>query len=99
MITHRAVFICYAVNASGFKVNDRPVQITNPDAAISAGIGMVHQHFMLVDNFTVLENVMLGAEGAPLLSAGITKAREQLKALEKEYALDVDPDAVVGDRG
>ena len=87
----------YQPDKGTIKVNDRLVQITNPDAAISAGIGMVHQHFMLVDNFTVLENVMLGAEGAPLLSAGITKAREQLKALEKEYALDVDPDAVVGD--
>ncbi len=56
---------------------------------------MVHQHFMLVENFTVLENIMLGAEESQILNAGITKARAELKRLEKEYALEVDPDAVI----
>jgi simple sugar transport system ATP-binding protein len=56
---------------------------------------MVHQHFMLVENFTVLENVMLGVEGAPLLKNGIAKARAELKRLEREYQLDVDPDALI----
>ncbi|WP_457299301.1 ABC transporter ATP-binding protein, partial [Phyllobacterium sp. P5_D12] len=64
-------------------------------AAIALGIGMVHQHFMLVEKFTVLENVMLGVEGAPLLKNGISKARAELKRLEKEYQLDVDPDALI----
>jgi ABC-type uncharacterized transport system ATPase subunit len=54
---------------------------------------MVHQHFMLVDNFTVLENVMLGAEGGALLTRGIAKARAELERLEREYNLKVDPDA------
>jgi simple sugar transport system ATP-binding protein len=58
---------------------------------------MVHQHFMLVEPFTVLENVMLGAEGGGLLKAGIAKARAELRRLEEEYALEVDPDAVVGE--
>ncbi len=58
---------------------------------------MVHQHFMLVENFTVLENVMLGAEDSQILNKGIAKARVELKRLEREYALEVDPDA--RDRG
>jgi ABC-type sugar transport system ATPase subunit len=47
--------------------------------AIAAGIGMVHQHFMLVENFTVLDNVMLGAEGGALLGKGVEEARAKLK--------------------
>ena len=58
---------------------------------------MVHQHFMLVDNFTVLENVMLGAEGGSLLKRGIAHARSELERLEREYALEVDPDALIAD--
>ena len=50
---------------------------------------MVHQHFMLVENFTVLENVMLGAEESQILNTSISKARVELKRLEKEYALEV----------
>ena len=56
---------------------------------------MVHQHFMLVENFTVLENVMLGAEGEALLTEGIAKARAELERLEREYGLEVDPDAII----
>jgi len=56
---------------------------------------MVHQHFMLVDNFTVLENIMLGAEGGALLAKGIASARAELKRLENAYGLKVDPDAVI----
>ena len=62
------------------------------------GIGMVHQHFMLVDNFTVLENVMLGAEGGALLGPQPSqRARTELKRLATEYGLDVDPDAIIED--
>ncbi len=56
---------------------------------------MVHQHFMLVENFTVLENVILGAEGEPLLKTRIAKARSELERLEREYGLEVDPDAII----
>ncbi|WP_419901528.1 ABC transporter ATP-binding protein [Kiloniella sp.] len=65
--------------------------------AISFGIGMVHQHFMLVETFTVLENVMLGAEGTPLLNESSKVAREELIKLSKEYSLSVYPDALTGD--
>jgi ABC-type uncharacterized transport system ATPase subunit len=58
---------------------------------------MVHQHFMLVEPFTVLENVMLGSEGGLTLAAGQDRARAELERLEREYGLEVDPDAVVGD--
>ena len=56
---------------------------------------MVHQHFMLVENFTVLENVILGAEGEALLKTSIAKARSELERLEREYGLEVDPDAII----
>ncbi|HZH25714.1 MAG TPA: ABC transporter ATP-binding protein [Azospirillaceae bacterium] len=79
------------------RVDGRKTDIRTPRDAIAAGIGMVHQHFMLVDTFTVLENVLLGAEGGLTLSAGAAKARETLDRLKGEYGLDVDVDAVVGD--
>jgi general nucleoside transport system ATP-binding protein len=85
----------YHADSGEIKVNGKPVKIHTPNDAIAAGIGMVHQHFMLVENFTVLENVILGAEGKPLLNASIAKARAELDRLEKDYGLEVDPDAVI----
>jgi simple sugar transport system ATP-binding protein len=58
---------------------------------------MVHQHFMLVDNFTVLENVVLGAEGGWRLVDGLGRARRELARLEQDYGLVVDPDTLVED--
>ena len=85
----------YQADHGDILISGQKVSIRDPNAAIAAGIGMVHQHFMLVENFTVLENIMLGAEESQILNAGITKARAELKRLEKEYALEVDPDAVI----
>ncbi len=85
----------YHADAGEILVDGENVAIRDPSAAIAAGIGMVHQHFMLVENFTVLENVMLGAEDNQILNAGIARARRALKDLEREYALEVDPDAVI----
>ncbi|HEX5406679.1 MAG TPA: ABC transporter ATP-binding protein, partial [Pseudonocardiaceae bacterium] len=80
-------------------IDDKPVKFGNPGDAISAGIGMVHQHFMLVPVFTVAENVMLGREwtNGPfgVLSRGT--ARTRVRELSERYRLDVDPDALVGD--
>jgi ABC-type uncharacterized transport system ATPase subunit len=87
----------YHPDAGEIRVDGKPVSIRSSDDAIAAGIGMVHQHFMLVEPFTVLENVMLGAEGGALLKAGIAHIRAELQRLEHEYALEVDPDAVVGE--
>jgi len=87
----------YRPDAGEIRIAGRKREIGSTADAIAAGIGMVHQHFMLVDTFTVLENVVLGAEGGPLLKGGMAQARAELQRLEREYRLDVDVDAVVGD--
>jgi len=87
----------YEADRGEIFVAGSPVQIDGPHDAIAAGIGMVHQHFMLVDSFTVLENVVLGAEQGGLLSASLDQARKELERLEADYNLRVDPDAMVGD--
>ena len=85
----------YQADKGEIHVGGRRIDIKDPSTAIASGIGMVHQHFMLVENFTVLENVMLGAEDSPILNKGIAKARAELKRLETEYEMEVDPDAVI----
>src|SRR3954464_4609973 len=85
----------YQADSGEIRVNGQPIIIRDSQAAIATGIGMVHQHFMLVDNFTVLENIMLGAEGGMLLARGVASARAELKRLETEYGLEVDPDALI----
>jgi ABC-type uncharacterized transport system ATPase subunit len=85
----------YHADSGEIRVDGKPTHIKTPNDAIAVGIGMVHQHFMLVENFTVLENVILGAEGEALLKSSIAKARSELERLEREYGLEVDPDAVI----
>jgi len=80
-------------------VRSRPTVIRSPQDALAAGIGMVHQHFMLVEPFTVLENVVLGVEGGFRLGAGMSRARAELARLGREYHLEVDPDARIADLG
>jgi simple sugar transport system ATP-binding protein len=87
----------YQADAGEIRVNGRPRQIRSSHDAIAAGIGMVHQHFMLVDDFTVLENVMLGIEGNALLGPATAKARAALAELSAAYGLEIDPDAVIRD--
>jgi len=87
----------YQADSGEIRVNGATTDIQSPDAAIARGIGMVHQHFMLVSPFTVLENIMLGAEGGWLLREGRRKARQTLEELEQEYALDVPLDAITGE--
>ena len=77
-------------------VNGRRVEISRPRDSIEAGIGMVHQHFMLVENFTVLENVILGAERGRTLRRGLEAARSGLEHLAREYGLEVPLDAETG---
>jgi simple sugar transport system ATP-binding protein len=85
----------YEADSGDIKVNGSKVAIRTPNDAISHGIGMVHQHFMLVENFSVLENIILGAEGEALLNRSIAKARAELHRLERDYGLEVDPDAII----
>ncbi|HEY6595342.1 MAG TPA: ATP-binding cassette domain-containing protein [Asanoa sp.] len=81
-------------------VDDKPVQIKGPRDAIAAGIGMVHQHFMLVPVFTVAENVMLGAEptnAGPIGFLDHRRASRLVREVSDRYRLQVDPDATVDD--
>ncbi|MGQ0663007.1 MAG: ABC transporter ATP-binding protein [Pseudomonadota bacterium] len=87
----------YQPDSGEILVHGRKIAIETPLDALLAGIGMVHQHFMLVENFTVLENVILGVEGGALLGKGLAEARAALLRLEREYHLEVDPDAVAGE--
>ncbi|MFI3163749.1 MAG: ABC transporter ATP-binding protein [Bacillota bacterium] len=77
--------------------NGEVVKINNPNDANTLGIGMVHQHFKLVDNFDVVENIMLGAETmkSGFLDKGV--AKEQVVELSEKYNLAVDPDALIED--
>ena len=84
-------------DAGEIHVQGRRAEIHAPHDAIAAGIGMVHQHFMLVENFTVLENVVLGVESGALLAGGFAHARGELEKLARDYALEVPLDAVVSE--
>lgn len=89
----------YKADAGEIFINGQKTDIPDSQAAIAAGIGMVFQHFKLVQNFTVLENIILGVEDGGLLKPSLAKARKTLLELEKEYGLNVDPDAVIEDIG
>ena len=91
------LFGFYAADKGDILVDGKPVKIKSSSDAIALGIGMVHQHFMLVENFSVLENVVLGAEGGALIGPALNAARTELTRLAHDYELDVDPDAVVSD--
>ncbi|HRX36702.1 MAG TPA: ABC transporter ATP-binding protein [Aestuariivirga sp.] len=91
------LFGFYHADKGEIRVKGQPVNIRSSSDAIAHGIGMVHQHFMLVENFTVLENVVLGAEGGALIGPALAKARTELQRLAHEYEMDVDPDAIIQD--
>src|SRR3954451_1101681 len=78
------------------EVDGSPVSLSSPADAIRAGIGMVYQHFMLADNLTVLENVVLGAERLHGIGDG---ARQRIEEISRAYGLDIDPDALVEELG
>ncbi len=78
-------------------VDDRPVRIRSPRQAIALGIGMVHQHFMLVETLTVTENIVLGREPARAGVIDFRAARARVRELSERYGLDVDPDARIRD--
>ncbi|WP_370950162.1 ABC transporter ATP-binding protein [Amycolatopsis sp. cg5] len=80
-------------------IDGAEVTFHNPADAIAAGIGMVHQHFMLADNFTVLENVVLGTEPKTGMSLDFKAARAKIKEISARYGLGVDPDRLVDDLG
>ncbi len=80
-------------------VNGKQVNFKNPNEAIVAGIGMVHQHFMLADNFTVLENIILGSEPKQSVQIDFDAARKKISEMATTYGLDIDPDELVENLG
>lgn len=91
------LFGLYQPEGGEIKVNGKEVQITDPNKANDLGIGMVHQHFMLVENFTVTENIILGNETTKMGMINIRKAAKKVQALSEKYGLDVDPYAKIED--
>ena len=92
------LFGLYQAEEGTIKKDGVEVKINNPNDANDLGIGMVHQHFKLVECFTVLDNIILGDE--PVGACGMLKkaeAREKIIALSEKYGLQVDPDAVIQD--
>ncbi|SFD92889.1 ABC transporter ATP-binding protein [Blastococcus tunisiensis] len=80
-------------------LDGREVHFKSPADAIEAGIGMVHQHFMLADNFTVLENVVLGSEPTKGVRLDRAEARRRIREISERYSLDLDPDELVENLG
>lgn len=91
------VYGLYSQDEGEFFINGEPAEIDNPHDAIDAGIGMVHQHFMLVPVFSVAENIILGSEVTKGPSLDIRTARRDIRRLSEEYGLHVDPDTIVED--
>lgn len=91
------LFGLYQPEAGEILKNGKPVRIHNPNDANAEGIGMVHQHFKLVEVFSVLDNIMLGAEDTHRGVLQKKKAREKALALSEKYKLHVDLDAVIED--
>jgi len=89
----------YKADAGEIFIAGKRTVIPDSQAAIAAGIGMVFQHFKLVENFTVLENIILGAEDGRLLKPSLAKARRTLVELADDYGLNVQPDALIQDIG
>lgn len=86
----------YSPTAGEILIDDKPVTFDGPGDAIRAGIGMVHQHFMLIPVFTVAENVVLGVEPVGKLDhLDLKAARAQVRAINDRYGLQVDPDALI----
>jgi simple sugar transport system ATP-binding protein len=91
------LFGLYQAEKGVIKKNKNVVHIHGPNDARELGIGMVHQHFKLVHNFTVLENIILGAETVNGGILQLNEAREQVVNLSRHYKLDIDPDALISD--
>ena len=91
------VFGYYQADSGIIKVNNKQINIKSPHQSIISGIGMVHQHFMLVENFTVLENIILGFEGETVFGEKLANAKKDLEKLCKTYNFNIDLDATIAD--
>jgi ABC-type uncharacterized transport system ATPase subunit len=89
------LFGLYQPDEGEIFINEQKVVIDGPNKAIELGIGMVHQHFKLVQTFTVTENIILGSEPRKNLNIDYVKAETEVEEISKRYGLDVDPKAVI----
>ncbi|HYG11916.1 MAG TPA: ABC transporter ATP-binding protein, partial [Pyrinomonadaceae bacterium] len=91
----RIAYGFYTADSGDILIDGEVRRIATPHDAIALGIGMVHQHFMLVEPMTVAENIVLGAETGGIASLDLGKAAEEIRALSDEFKLSVDPRAVI----
>ncbi len=91
------LFGLYQPDNGTIRMKGKEVSVANPNAANDLGIGMVHQHFKLVHNFTVTENIILGIETTKGLVIDIRSSAERIRELSKKYGLKVDPSAKIAD--
>lgn len=91
------LFGLYQPEAGSIRIRDKEVKITSPNIANDLGIGMVHQHFKLVHNFTVTENIILGMEKVKGGKIDIQSAAKRIQELSNRYRLSVDPNAKIED--
>src|SRR5438552_3292695 len=93
----RIAYGFYRAGDGEIRVDGKRQSIHSPHDAIALGIGMVHQHFMLVDTMSVAENIVLGAEPGSAASIDLRKAAKEIRVLSDEFRLSVDPNALVHD--
>lgn len=93
----RIAYGFYKADSGEILIDGNHVDINNPHDAIALGIGMVHQHFMLVDTMTVAENIVLGAETGSAFDLDLDKAEKEIRALSDELQLNVNPKARIED--
>lgn len=91
------LFGLYQAESGEIKISGKPVKINNPNDANNLSIGMVHQHFKLVHNFTVLESIVLGRETVKGGFLKMEEARKKVVELSSRYKLKIDPDAYISD--
>src|SRR5262245_48496932 len=91
----RIVYGFYRADHGEILVDGRPRSLNTPHDAIALGIGMVHQHFMLVDTMTVIENIVLGAEPGSATTLDLRGAEKRVRALSEEFRLAIDPGAII----
>src|SRR5436305_13904156 len=91
----RIAYGFYSADSGEVIVDGQPRRIASPHDAIALGIGMVHQHFMLVETMTVAENIVLGIEPGSPLALDLRGAGARVRALSEEFGLQIDPEARV----
>src|SRR5437868_7499554 len=91
----RIAYGFYTADGGEIVVDGAPRQIQTPHDAIALGIGMVHQHFMLVDTMTVAENIVLGAEPGSIVRLDLQAAEKRITSLSAEFHLAIDPRSVI----